>query len=119
VHQVLVLRGVARLARSSEQQAPGNRIAAAEAVIKAAQRNEEKQEAIAVLGAIVSPETATALKALSADSDLKSDAAQAAINLAQRLRRGNRQAAEDLVKAIEAAEVPADLKQKAAAALRR
>ena len=45
VHQVLALRGVARLARSSEQEAPANRVAAAQMVMKAAQRDEEKKEA--------------------------------------------------------------------------
>jgi hypothetical protein len=119
VHQVLALRGVARLARSSEQEAAPNRIAAAQAVMKAAQRDEEKKEAIAALGGIVSPETVAALTPLLADPALKAEAAQAAINLAQNLRRANRKAAENLVRAIESADVPADLKQKAGAVLRR
>jgi HEAT repeat protein len=119
VHQVLALRGVARLARSSEQEAPANRIAAAQMVLKAAQRDEEKKEAIATLGAIVSPEAVAALAPLLADSAMKAEAAQAGINLAQSLRRGNRRAAEDMVKDITAADVSADLKQKAADALKR
>ena len=119
VHQVLALRGVARLARSSEQEAPANRVAAAQMVMKAAQRDEEKKEAIATLGAIVSPEAVAALKPLLADPAMKAEAAQAGINLAQSLRRGNRRAAEDLVKDITAADVPADLKQKAADVLKR
>lgn len=119
VHQVLALRGAARLAGSSEQEPAANRVEAAQAVLHAAQREEEKKEAIAALGGIASPEAVAALTPLLADPALKSEAAQAGINLARGLRRGNRKAAEDLVKAITAADVPAELKQKAGAALSR
>jgi hypothetical protein len=118
-HQALVLRGVTRLARSSEQAAAADRIRAAQAVIKTAQRNEEKKDAVAALGSIASAETVAALTPMLTDSVLKADAAQAGVNLARALRRGNRRAAEDLVKAISAADVSAELKQKAEAALSR
>lgn len=118
VHNVLVLQGVARLVRSSDSEPAAARLDAALRALKAAQRPEEQKGAVLSIGSINDPRAAQELKLLLADERLKEPAAQAAVTLCGTLKRGQRQAARDLVEAVKAANVSGEISQRAEQAMK-
>lgn len=119
VHNVLAVQAVCRLVRSSESVAPEARVKATLDALKAAQRPQEKKQAVAALASVKHRKAADALLGLMRDSELKTEAAQAALSLADALRKSDRGMAVKLAKAVKQADVSPDLNKKAEQSLKK
>lgn len=132
-HYVLAVRGALRLIALQRQpmgQPMGRRMgptvdnaqleSRAEQCLKIldrARRIEEKQQAIATLGTLPCEQSVNRLLELAKDDSIKNEAALAAVNLAGRMLRTNRQAAQDLAKKILDMNVSADINEQATAVM--
>jgi HEAT repeat protein len=119
VHHVLALQGVNRLVKTSETEPAAARVDAALAALKAARRDQEKKLALSSLGAIPDRRAGEALLPMLKDSQWGKDAGTAALNVADALRRRDRNTARTLAEAVKAANLSEDLNQRADSLLRR
>jgi HEAT repeat protein len=103
VHQVLALRGVARLAPVTGDNA--QKVATLLDALGIAKRGEEKQLMLAALGSVKSVEAARAVEPLLADEGLREAAASAIFQISRELRDDNFRTVKPLVqKALEVAQ---------------
>lgn len=117
---VLSLQGINRLAKASEQEPGAARVAAVQAAMKTARRDQERKLAVSSLGAIADRKAADALLPLLADPQWGRDAGTAALNLADALRRVNdRSTARKLAEAVKAANLGDELNKRADSILNR
>lgn len=119
VHQVLAIQAVSRLVKSEEDEPAQLRVEAALAALNAAGRPQEKTQAISALAAIKDRKAADALIKLLADPAVKMDAAHAALNLADALRKPDRGSAKRLAEAVQKANLSPDLTKRAGESLRK
>ena len=119
VHNVLAVQGVARLIQSADKGTPAERVRAALAALKAAQRPEDKKQVLSALASVTNVKAADAFKSLLADPALKDDASLAAISLAEALFKSDRTAAKSLAQAIKSASPSPGVLRRAEAVLKK
>ena len=112
-YQVLALQAAGRIIRGAEAETPQVRVDASLEILKAASRDQEKKLALGVLASIKDPKAAAALIPFLQDEKLKSDAAQAALSIADSLRRNDRRTATKLAEAVKAAAISEALTKRA------
>jgi hypothetical protein len=117
VHSVLAIQAVVRLVKASDKEPAAARLAAAQAAMNAAKRDQEKKQVVSAFASVPEAKAAEAIKALLSDPSLKREAALAGITLAESLVKTDKPAAQGLVQAIKDANVSDDLNRKAEAVL--
>lgn len=118
-HYVLAMQGIARLARTVENEPAGQRAELVQAAMKITRRIDEKKLLLAALAEVPHAKSAQTVKELLADPDLKSDAALAGLGLAENLMKSDKALAKEVAQAVEAANVSADTTRRAQRLLRR
>ncbi|MCX7887171.1 MAG: hypothetical protein N3B01_07990, partial [Verrucomicrobiae bacterium] len=108
-----------RQVRSSENVSPEGRVQAAIRALGAAQRVQEKKQAVAALAAVRHRKAAEALMGLLADPVVGVEAGQAALGLAEALRGSERDAARKLAEAVRSANLSPELNKRAEQSLNR
>ncbi len=117
---ILSLQGVNRLAKAAEKESGADRVAAVQAAMKAARRDQERKLAVSSLGAIADRKAADALLPLLKDPQWSKDAGTASLNLSDALRRANdRNTSRKLAEAVKAANLSEELNKRADAILTR
>jgi HEAT repeat protein len=116
---ILSLQGVNRLAKAAEKESGADRVAAVQAAMKTARRDQERKLAVSSLGAIADRNAADALLPLLKDAQWGKDAATASLNLADALRRNDRNTSRKLAEAVKAANLSEELNKRADAILTR
>ncbi len=124
-HYVLAVRGALRLI-ALQRQPMGQPMETAQVesravlclkILDQARRIEEKRQAITTLGTLPCERSVNRLLELAKDDDLKTEAALAAVNLAGRMLRTNRQAGQELAKTILDMNVSTDVNNRANAVI--
>lgn len=118
-HQILALQAVGRLVRGADTETAQARVETSLALLKTAQRDQEKRLAVGTLGSIKDSRAGEALLPFLADASLKTDAAQAALSLGDALRRTDRRTATKLAEAVKAAGISDPLTRRASELLTR
>jgi HEAT repeat protein len=118
-HNVLAIRGIARLIEADEKQPAPARVEAAVAALKAARRPDERKLALSALAAVQDRRAAEALRGFLKDSDLQEEAGTAGLTLAERMRRSNAAAARELAQAVRDANISDELNKKADSLLKK
>jgi len=118
-HQVLAIQAVCRLIRSVESEPAQARVEAALAALKAASRDQEKRQVLSALASIKDRKAADAILKLLQDPALKTDAAHAALSLADALQKSDRNSARKLAEAVKKADISPDLTHKADESLKK
>jgi HEAT repeat protein len=119
VHSVLAIQAVVRLVKASDKEPAATRLDAAQAAMKACQRDQEKRLVVSALASVPDAKAAEAIKPLLSDPGLNKEAGLAGISLAQALSRTDRPVARSLATAIKDANISEDLNRKAEAMLSR
>lgn len=118
-HQVLAIQAVCRLVKSIEDEPAQSRVDAALAALKAAGRDQEKKQVLSAFASIKDRKAADAIIKLLAESAVKTDAAHAALSLADALRKPDRNSAKKLVEAVKKANISPDLNRRADESLKK
>ena len=119
VHNVLAIQAIARQVQSADKEPAAARLQAAQAAMKSAKRDEEKRLLLSAFASVPTPKAAEAIKAFLSDPNLKAEAGQAGVTLAEALRKTDKPAARSLAQAIKDAKVSEDLTRKADAILNK
>jgi hypothetical protein len=114
---VLAMRGCLRLADLKDQP-PAQRLAVYRSVLEAAQRPEEKKQALAGLADLPSPDALDVLVKYVKDPAVGADAAQAAMRLARQIGAGFRQRAEAALQQVKANAPTEEIRQAADATIK-
>jgi len=117
-HYVLALRGALRLIGTSDSASLDDRVILCFQAFDIARRDDEKRQAIAVMGSLPSPKVAERLLSLAQEGGLKVEAGLAAVELAGRSLRSDRQAARDLAQQIRALDISDEVNRRADGILR-
>ncbi|UCD48779.1 MAG: HEAT repeat domain-containing protein [Phycisphaerales bacterium] len=112
-HYVLALRGALRLIGTSDSASLDERARLCFVAFDCARRDDERRQAIAVMGSLPSPKVAERLLSLAREEDLKVEAALAAVELAGRSLRRDRQAARELAEKIRALNISDEVNRRA------
>lgn len=99
-HYVLAMRGALRLIATSHAAPLDERVSLCFQVFDRARRDNEKRQAIAVMGSLPSPKVAERLLKLAGEGGFKGEAGLAAVELASRTIRKDRAAAQTLAQKI-------------------
>jgi len=113
VHQVLAIQAVCQLVRNASGESAQARVDAALAALKAAGRDQERKQAVSALATIPDRKAAEAVLQLLANSSLKKDAAEAALSLADTLRKKDRGTARRLAEAVKRENISPELNKRA------
>jgi HEAT repeat protein len=120
VHNVLAIQAVCRLVKAEENKDTAQaRVDATLAALKAAGRPQEKTQALSALAAIKDRKAADAIIKLLADAATQTDAATAALSLADGLRKQDRGSAKKLAEAVKKANLSPALNKKAEESLNK
>jgi HEAT repeat protein len=119
VHCVLAIQGVARLVKNADKEPAAARVDAALAAMKVAPRDEEKKLLLSALASVPDKRAAEAIRPYLSDPKFQKEAGQAAMTLAEALRRSDRTAARELAQAVRDAGLSDDLNRRADAILNR
>ena len=117
-HYVLAVRGTLRLIATSDAAPLDDRVTLCFRVFDLARRDNEKRQAIAVMGKLPSPKVAERLLSLAQQEGLKVEAGLAAVELASRVIRSDRQAARDLAQKIRDLDISDEVNRRADAIIR-
>ena len=117
VYNVLAVQGIARLVKSADKEPAAARVDTVLAAMKMASREEDKKLLLSALASVPDKKAADAIKPYMILPQFQKDAALAAMNLAESLRKGDRPIARELAQAVKDAAVSADLTQRANAIL--
>ena len=117
-HHVLALQGVARLVESCDKEAAAARVDAALSAVRIARRPDEQRGALRALASVKDNKAVSAFKKLLADEKLRKDAADAALRLADGLKKPNKKAAKDLAQTVKDANISPALTKKAEGVLK-
>ncbi len=112
-HHVLTIRGALRLIGTSDSVPAEQRIALGLRALDQARRDEEKRQAIAILGVLPSQKVADRLLQLAQGESFKSEAGLAAVECAMGMLRTDRQAARDLAQKVRDMNISAEINQRA------
>ncbi len=118
-HQVLAIQGVCRLVRNGASEPSMARVDAALAALKTAGRDQEKKQVLSALASIKDRKAADAIIKLLTDTAVKTDAAQAALLLADALRKPDRGTSKKLAEAVKKANISPELDNRAEQLLRK
>jgi hypothetical protein len=119
VHNVLAIQAICRLVKSSDSEPAQARVDAVLAALKAAGRPQEKTQVLSALASIKDRKAADAVIKLLADPATQKDAANAALSLADGLRKPDRGSAKKLAEAVKKANISPDLNKKAEQSLNK
>jgi len=117
-HYVLALRGALRLIGTSDSVPLDQRVSLCFQAFDLARRDDEKRQAISVMGSLPSPKVAERLLSLAQEEGLKVEAGLAAVELAGRSLRSDRQAARTLAEKIRALDISEQVNRRADAIIR-
>ena len=112
-HHVLAIRGLVRLIRVAGGATQQEKTELCLQVLDAARQIEGRRLAISALGTLPTKASTQILLALAQDGDLKSEAALAALRIAETTRRSDRSAARTLATQVLELNVSADINQRA------
>jgi HEAT repeat protein len=118
-HYVLAMQGIARLARTAENEPAEKRADLVLAAMKITRTVAEKKLLLAALADVPHAKSVQAIKDLLTDADLKSDAALAGLGLAENLMKSDKTLAKDVAQAVETANVSPESTRRAQRLLRR
>ncbi|MEI7730455.1 MAG: HEAT repeat domain-containing protein [Verrucomicrobiota bacterium] len=118
-HQILAVRGIARLVDSCDKEPAQARIDAALNAFKLAKRPDEKKIALAALATVADKKSVTAFKTLLAGAELKENVGLAAAALANNLIKPNKGAAKELATSLVKASISEAVNKKANAVLQK
>ena len=119
VHNVLAVQGIARLVKSSEQEAPATRLKTAIGGMHVASRDEEKKLMLSVIASVPDRAAAEALKPFLTMPKYQQEAGLAAVTLAESLRKSDKATARDLAQAVKKAAVSEEATRRADAILKK
>jgi HEAT repeat protein len=117
-HYVLAMRGALRLIGTSESAPLDERVALCFRAFDVARRDDEKRLAVSTMGTLPSPEAAERLLELGKDETFKVEAGLAAVGLAGRALRFNREAAREYAEKIRALDISEEVNRRADAIIR-
>ncbi len=117
-HYVLAMRGALRLIGTSDNVAMDDRVASCFKAFDLARRTDEKRQAIATMASLPSAKVAERLLNLAQDEAFKNEAGMAAVDLAGRMIRGNRDAARELAQKIRDLDISDEINRRADAIIR-
>jgi len=112
-HYVLAVRGALRLISAAESAPLEDRTTLCLAVLDRARRDDERKQAIAVLGTLPSPKAIDRLSELLKNDTMKTEAAMATVDLAGRLAATDREAARTLAQKIRDMNVSEEINRRA------
>ena len=112
-HHVLAIRGLVRLVRMAGGATDQEKVAFCLQVLDCARQIEGRRLAISALGTVPTRASTQSLLALAQDGDLRSEAALAALRIAETTRRSDRSAARALAGQVLELDVSADINQRA------
>jgi HEAT repeat protein len=112
-HYVLAMRGALRLIGTNDSVSLDDRVTLCFKAFDLARRDDEKRQAIAVMGSLPSPKVAERLLSLAQEEGLKVEAGLAAVELAGRSLRTNRQAAREFAEKIRALDISDEVNRRA------
>ena len=118
-HYVLAMQGIARLARTAENEPADKRAELVLAAMKITRSAAEKKLLLAALADVPHAKSAQAIKEFLADPDLKSDAALAGLGLAENLMKSDKALAKEVAQAVETANISPETARRAQRLLRR
>ena len=119
VHNVLAIQAVCRQVKAAADEPAQARVDAALAALKASGREQEKKQVLSALASIKDRKAADAIIKLLADPAVKTDAAHAALLLADALRKPDRGSSKKLAEAVKKANISPDLNKKAEQSLNK
>jgi len=108
-HYVLAIQGIARLITTADVTPVEERADAALQAMAAARRDEEKKLVLSALGTVPHPRAIELIRPLLGDPSFKTEAGLAGAALAQRMAKTNPAAAQDLAKAVRAANISREI----------
>jgi hypothetical protein len=117
-HYVLAMRGALRLIGTSESAPLDDRMALCFHAFDHARRDVEKKLAVATMGSLPSEKVAERLLELAKDESVKTEAGMAALELAGRAMRSDRQAARALAEKVRALDISDEVNRRADAIIR-
>lgn len=117
-HYVLAMRGALRLIGTSEAAPLEDRVTVCFYAFDHARRDIEKKLAVATMGSLPSPKVAERLLELARDESVKTEAGMAAVDLAGRTLRSDRQAARELAEKVRALNISDEVNRRADAIIR-
>ena len=117
-HYVLAVRGGLRLIGTSEAAALDDRVTLCFKAFDLARRDDEKRQAIATMASLPSRKVAERLLSLTQQEGFKVEAGLAAVDLAGRMMRSDRQAARELAQKIRDLDVSDEVNRRADGILR-
>jgi hypothetical protein len=117
-HYVLATRGALRLIGTSESAPLEDRVTLCFYAFENARRDIEKKLAVATMGSVPSPKVAGRLLELAKDETVKIEAGMAAVELAGRALRSDRQAARELAQKVRALNISNEVNRRADAIIR-
>ena len=117
-HYVLAMRGALRLIGTSEAAPLDDRVALCFHAFDHARRDVEKKLAVATMGSLPSEKVAERLLELAKDESVKTEAGMAAVELAGRAMRSDRQAARALAEKVRALDISDEVNRRADAIIR-
>jgi hypothetical protein len=119
VQNVLAIQGIARLVKAAEKEPAATRVDTAMSAMKAAAREEEKKLLLSALASVPDKKAAQAIRPYLVVPQYQQDAVQAAMNLAESLRRSDRPTAKELAQLVKDANLSNDLTKRAEAILKK
>ncbi|MBM3860335.1 MAG: hypothetical protein FJ395_11875 [Verrucomicrobia bacterium] len=119
VHHVLAIQAVCRLVKAGENEPAQARVDAALAALQAAGREQEKKQVMSALASVKDRKAADSIIKLLTDASVRTDAAHAALSLADGLRKQDRGSAKKLAEAVKKANISSDLNKKAEQSLKK
>ncbi|MHC4518809.1 MAG: HEAT repeat domain-containing protein [Planctomycetota bacterium] len=117
-HYVLAMRGALRLIGTSESAPLDDRVTLCFYAFDHARRDIEKKLAVATMGSLPSPKVAERLLELARDESVKTEAGMAAVELAGRALRSDRQAAREFAGKVRALNISDEVNRRADAIIR-
>ena len=117
-HYVLSMRGALRLIATSEDASLDDRVTLCFKAFDMARRDDEKRQAIAAMASLPSAKAAERLLKLALDETFKNEAGMAAVDMAGRMLRGNRDEARDLAQKVRDLDVSDEVNRRADAIIR-
>ena len=112
-HYVLAMRGALRLIGTSNNAPLDDRVALCFKAFEMARRDDEKRQAIAVMGSLPNSKIAERLLALAQGDDFKVEAGLAAVDLAGRMIRQDREAARALAQRVRDLDISDEVNRRA------
>ena len=119
VHRVLAVQAIARLVKSSDKEPADARLKAALAAMHLATRDEEKKLLLSALASVPDRKAGEVIKPFLSVPKYQTEAALAAVTLAEGLRKMDKPAARDLAQAAKNAAVSEEVTRRADAILKR